>query len=447
MIRKVALTNVGPLPDLEIGFGEGLNVITGDNGLGKSFLLDVVWYALTRRWPAELNRRMMSGYMARPGKASEPASIRFLMDRADGKKSMEYRTDFRRELQTWTGRAGRPLNPGLVVYAHYDGSFSVWDPARNFWRQNGDADVQERQPAFVFAPNDVWDGLKVTGKEGGEQWLCNGLIRDWLDWQKDRDNSKFAILEKLLQHLSPADMKLCAATPQRISLDDARAYPTVAMPYGDTPVIWCSAGIRRILALAYILAWTVVEHLENSRLLGQMPARNLTFLFDEVEAHLHPQWQRRIMPGILAALEQIATLLKETETSRARKGRHMQVIAVTHSALVMASLEQCFSTQRDGVWLDVDLDSTGQVQMTPREFAKHGDANGWYTSEAFDLSSTYSLKAEKVMSEAANLLKKPQPNPEQIRAVYRQLQEVLAPLDSFLFRFRALCEKRSISLS
>lgn len=63
------------------------------------------------------------------------------------------------------------------------------------------------------------------------------------------------------------------------------------------------------------------------------------------------------------------------------------------------------------------------------------------------MSSTYSLKAEKVMAEAANLLKQPQPNPEQIRAVYRQLQEVLAPLDSFLFRFRALCEKRSISLS
>ena len=42
MIGNVTLTNVGPLPDVEIEFGAGLNVITGDNGLGKSFLLDVV---------------------------------------------------------------------------------------------------------------------------------------------------------------------------------------------------------------------------------------------------------------------------------------------------------------------------------------------------------------------------------------------------------------------
>ena len=32
-----------------------LNVITGDNGLGKSFLLDVIWWALTRKWPQEVS--------------------------------------------------------------------------------------------------------------------------------------------------------------------------------------------------------------------------------------------------------------------------------------------------------------------------------------------------------------------------------------------------------
>lgn len=38
-----------------------MTLITGDNGLGKSFLLDVAWWALTRRWPQEVNRRMTSG--------------------------------------------------------------------------------------------------------------------------------------------------------------------------------------------------------------------------------------------------------------------------------------------------------------------------------------------------------------------------------------------------
>lgn len=40
---------------MEMELGTRLNLITGDNGLGKSFLLDVAWWALTRKWPHDLN--------------------------------------------------------------------------------------------------------------------------------------------------------------------------------------------------------------------------------------------------------------------------------------------------------------------------------------------------------------------------------------------------------
>ena len=38
-----------------------LNLIAGDNSLGKSFLLDVAWYCLNRRWPQELNQKLSGG--------------------------------------------------------------------------------------------------------------------------------------------------------------------------------------------------------------------------------------------------------------------------------------------------------------------------------------------------------------------------------------------------
>ncbi len=47
-------------------YAPGANLITGDNGLGKSFLLDLSWWALTRHWPREVNLGMTSGYPARP---------------------------------------------------------------------------------------------------------------------------------------------------------------------------------------------------------------------------------------------------------------------------------------------------------------------------------------------------------------------------------------------
>ena len=50
MLEKLHLKNVGPAPELEMEFAPRVNLITGDNGLGKSFLLDVAWFALTGRF-------------------------------------------------------------------------------------------------------------------------------------------------------------------------------------------------------------------------------------------------------------------------------------------------------------------------------------------------------------------------------------------------------------
>ena len=73
MIEYLRLRNVGPAPEMEMELAPRLNLITGDNGLGKSFLLDLIWWALTRRWPQEVNPHMNAGYAARPGR---PARMR-----------------------------------------------------------------------------------------------------------------------------------------------------------------------------------------------------------------------------------------------------------------------------------------------------------------------------------------------------------------------------------
>ena len=44
MIKHLKMTNVGPAATMELEFGKRLNLLTGDNGLGKSFLLDIAWW-------------------------------------------------------------------------------------------------------------------------------------------------------------------------------------------------------------------------------------------------------------------------------------------------------------------------------------------------------------------------------------------------------------------
>ena len=77
MIKHLKMTNVGPAPKMELEFGKRLNVITGDNGLGKSFLLDIAWWAMTRKWPAELNPKLTSGKVALPTDKKHEAEIDF----------------------------------------------------------------------------------------------------------------------------------------------------------------------------------------------------------------------------------------------------------------------------------------------------------------------------------------------------------------------------------
>lgn len=77
MIKQLKLSNVGPSPQMELEFGNRLNIITGDNGLGKSFLLDVIWWVLTRKWPAEINPKLVSGKKALPTEKKEDATISF----------------------------------------------------------------------------------------------------------------------------------------------------------------------------------------------------------------------------------------------------------------------------------------------------------------------------------------------------------------------------------
>ena len=50
MLSKLNLRGIGSVRNLEIEFGDRLNILTGDNGLGKSVLLGVIWWGLTDNW-------------------------------------------------------------------------------------------------------------------------------------------------------------------------------------------------------------------------------------------------------------------------------------------------------------------------------------------------------------------------------------------------------------
>jgi len=429
MLEHLHLKNVGPAPEMEMALAPRLNLITGDNGLGKSFPLDVAWWALTRRWPHEVNRKTTSGYMARPSDPKKPATISFELQSKT--KSVAYTSTYTPRDEAWTGKAGRPPNPGLVIYAHADGGFSVWDPARNYWKTRGNVDVQDRLPAYVFTPQEVWDGL-VMDVDGERTTVCGGLVRDWALWVAEGKKNA-ATMAKVLASMSPPGETAEALRPgplTRLSLNDARDIPSLQTPQGAIPILHASAGVRRVTALAYMLLWSWNEHVKAAERLGEDVTAQVVLLFDEIEGHLHPRWQR----SILDSLMRVVGVLHE--------GASIQLIAATHSPLVLASAEPFFDAAQDA-WFDLDRDGEPrEVHLRRRTFVRHGDVSDWLVSEAFDLRSARSLKAEKALDEAARALSDESFDVEAARRVEEKLRAVLGETDPFWLRWRYVGEAR-----
>ena len=419
------LKNVGPAAEMELEFGSRLNLITGDNGLGKSFILDVAWWALTRKWPQDLNSKLTSGYAARPSDPKKIATIEFGVDSKT--KSVKYLSTYNPRDEAWVGKAGRPWNPGLVIYAHADGAFSVWDPARNYWKTKGDIDIQERLPSFVLSPKEVWDGLKVeTG--GVETVVCNGLLVDWANWIREAGELSKQ-MNAMLRSLSPSTHQRDRLAPGdlvQMSVGDTRKIPSLNTSYARSiPILKASAGVKRIVALCYMLLWARSENLSAAKLLGEKRANRVIFLIDELESHLHPKWQRSILGSLLRLSAQM------------HSSARLQIIAATHSPLVLASAEPTFDESTDA-WFDLDLSDAVHgcaVGLRKRDFVRLGDVTNWLQSVAFDLKEARSLESEAAISFALELVRSPKPEKADIERADRMLRGSLSDIDRFWVRW------------
>lgn len=441
MLRTLKLRDVGPAPALDFDFSPRLNVLTGDNGLGKTFVLDVVWATLTTTWAGE------RAFPARPrvsnGSDPRPAIIHSVLESRSGVNENflpETTSTFDRRSQRWESAwhigvkeaGGKPredkVDPAkirpqsLVVYARTDGGMHIWDSY-----QVPPEIRQYERAAVQLSARELWDGKEVEDKEAGtKRVVCEGLIKDWVRWQGGRAKP-FEFLRRVLVELSPPDEDLVPDAPTRVLIDDRRDIPTLALPYGIVPVTLASAGMRRVMGLAYALVWAWIEHQRAAELVGLPPTHDMVVLLDEVEAHLHPLWQRRILPAVLRAIGTFAP------------NAAVQMFVSTHAPLVLASLEPHFDPHLDALFT-FDLTKRGSprvVKVEHAEWRRMGDASDWLTSDVFDLKWARSKEAEEAILSAIKWLDDPRRSASGRERIEANLRRALGDTDPFWMRWSA----------
>jgi hypothetical protein len=197
--------------------------------------------------------------------------------------------------------------------------------------------------------------------------------------------------------------------------------------------------MRRVLALAYLIVWAHVEHGKAAALIGDPPTEKFVILIGEIESHLHPQWQRVLLPAIQKVLDELGS---EGAIQRGGIYPEIQIIATTHAPLVMASMEPHFSERIDKVF-NFDI-REGRVEVDEIPWAKQGDTVGWLVSEAFGLKQARSREAETAIEAAEAYMRGEQGIlPQDLDSkdkIHQKLTEVLPGHDPFWPRWIVTAE-------
>lgn len=408
---------VGPALSMELEFGKRLTIITGDNGLGKSFLLEAAWWAATGEWA----ERQAFPFFAEDNVpvTDVTPNISYWIEDNRGRSSRR-QSNFDWRQNQWSSDEAHLTLSALAIFARADGSFAVSDPVRNSLERGRSTGIDQ------FSQRDLWDGM--LGGQGIE-----GIIRDWTRWQKADDQQDFTLFSAILAHLSPEDLGvLRPGRAIRIPGSDKRDIPTIRHRYGETPILFASAGVKRVIGLAYLMVWALRENRVAATQSGSHAYDKLLVFIDEIEAHLHPKWQRSVLPAIVNMNDALNTKIG------------LQIVSATHSPMIMASLEPLFDDTTDKIFHLALADNN--VELKPLEFVKYGDATGWLTSPLFGLEYARSRDAEKAISRAKELQIAEKPSAADVKAANVALRKALAPDDKFWPRWLYFAQKHGAEI-
>jgi len=377
------------------------NVIVGENGTGKSTLLQAIAIALMGDDVA--NRLRGPQGWVRLGAPRGQISAQILAGKSDKftGESVPPKTPYETKLAI-TGEVEVEVN-GVMENAPkivFEGEkkklnllkFGPWNQKPGLgWLAAGYGPFRRlsggSQDAFKFITRAKKDARFIT------LFREDAALEDIQDWLKEKDHRSksddrsgararrlLEMVTNIINHLLPEGVSLAQVNPSGVFFNT---------PYGkNLPMNELSDGYRSMLALAGDLLHRMDDSFESLDdwidAEGNITAEGVV-LIDELDAHLHPIWQR-----------EIGFWLQE-------KFPNLQFIVATHSPFIAQAADA------HGIYVlrQKDLqDGTKSTQVWQDEDSVRGWRAEQILAVLFDLSGTRSLEAEKMIRLHAELAAK-----------------------------------------
>lgn len=429
-IYELDLTNVGPFDDIHFEFDPHVNVFVGPNNCGKSTLQialgDIVVYGFlfprkligskrakfkVLKGPTVAKKKIYEGELPIVGPSKYWPKKKFY-DWVLTLEKMGYgcfipaireSTDYRAE--SAVRDKGKKNEVGKTLGIKYDGAREMF-VAQRAPTVTELRDLDKRRTLFETSASTVRD---------------EELIQKMIDLDYKGYREKKPAIRELIEKIATIASEITDGFPIEfvgVAEDKDGLYPEFNTPDGKLPINVLSQGTQSIIQWLGLL---LIGYAQYYNFPKNLEKKTGIVIIDEIDAHMHPSWQRRILPALL------------------RHFPKLQVFCSSHSPLVLAGLKA-------GQAQLLKRDKKGKVVVTRNET----DIIGWSTDEILrnflDITNPTDLQTDESIERLQELRRKRRLTPKQKKqlqnlrdTVSKQLQA--GPVSSEVQRFGELIRK------
>ena len=387
-LRKLRLTNLGPFDEIEFEFDAHVNVFTGPNNSGKSTVLvalgDIALFPFY--FPEKLLRKKRAEFKVELGPDGRVFEHHFPIDLGEFDDIVE--------LMTSIGYS--TFVPAMRLSTDFRAKAPIVTKQRDDSRDHTQQRLRSQDPLFGDTSDDSAENdeelrtrrrlIPTDASSVSDKDVVQKIIE--LDYRAYRTGNN--AIRKIIDKTAAIASEVTDGYPirfVRVDEDENGLFPQFETPDGPVPLNVLSQGTQ---SLVQWLARLLIDMAEYHNYPEDIENKNGVLIIDEIDAHLHPSWQRRIIPAL------------------ARHFQNLQIFCSSHSPLMLAGLK------------------AGQVQLLKRDEAgkvtvsrNDQDIVGWSADEILrgflDVPSPTDLETVRNLARLEELQEIDSPTDEQAK--------------------------------